>query len=267
MKCLIAILFCALTASAQLSLQLGSGPVQFAVTTATNNVWQLSGPTNSGGGGGDITNGLVFRFKCNDSSGTTLHDSVGAYDCIVHSGSISWGTGLAGLGDVINTDPTTSLDSGAAVPFADSDSITICGWFSFAQTNDVNVVSRGVDGYGAGWSVGLSVSGMKPSFAVISTSGGPAYFVATGSTTLATNTWYHLAGVWNPGTGLTVYLNGSSNGTTATGTTGLRSSTFGLNIFRLNTGSPFLGAAQDIRGYNRVLSAELATIYSNGPQP
>ena len=26
----------------------GSGPVQFAVTTATNNVWQLSGQTNSG---------------------------------------------------------------------------------------------------------------------------------------------------------------------------------------------------------------------------
>ena len=79
--------------------------------------------------------------------------------------------------------------------------------------------------------------------------------VATGATTLAINTWYHVAGVRDTSTNtIRVYVNGVQDGSTAISGT-VSSSTNNFNVGRLQTGANyFAGRIDEVAIYSTALS-------------
>ncbi len=102
-----------------------------------------------------------------------------------------------------------------------------------------------------------------------------------GATTLQTNTWYHIAGVYDAASqSLHVYLNGQLNDGALQGTVTAtqQNSTANVNIGRRAgaTGYEFAGRVDDVRIYNRALNAAevqadmltpVGTIGSTDPNP
>ncbi|OGM33438.1 hypothetical protein A2803_04980 [Candidatus Woesebacteria bacterium RIFCSPHIGHO2_01_FULL_44_21] len=102
-------------------------------------------------------------------------------------------------------------------------------------------------------------------------SNGTTATTATGSTTLSTTIWHHVACTYIPGTSMTVYLNGVQNGQN---TTSIPSSIFNssgnLEIASGNVGSAdwLNGRIDEARVYNRTLSpAEIRALYNWAPGP
>ncbi len=77
--------------------------------------------------------------------------------------------------------------------------------------------------------------------------------------------WYHVAGIFSPGS-LSLYVDGALIGTGSTAVTSISNTSDNLNIGRHNTGSePFPGSIDDVRIYNRALSAaEIKQLYLLG---
>ena len=133
--------------------------------------------------------------------------------------------------------------------------LTASAWFktNSITTNQVIIAQLDGTGTGRGW---LSIN----STGVISSNLGNT--VTLGTTALKTNTWYHavvtkLSGV------VTLYLDGQNDGSaartieSATGVTRIGIGKTGLN--------PFNGLIDEVRVYNRVLSAdEIKRLYNMG---
>jgi prepilin-type N-terminal cleavage/methylation domain-containing protein len=103
-------------------------------------------------------------------------------------------------------------------------------------------------------------------FSSVSVSGGPAQSTIAGATTLANSTWYHVAGSFN-GTAQTVFLNGTQDGTTNATTTSANlnwpAGAFNIGIYLTGSVNPFVGIIDEVRIYNRALSAaEIAAMYN-----
>lgn len=139
-----------------------------------------------------------------------------------------------------------------------SDAITAATWIYIVQAPGA---PRGIWEFGTTWSLGLShtkgTSGTMRAH-VVTTSGGAAQF-NTGDTTTALSAFrpVHAVVVWNPGAGLTLYVNGRSEASNATATTGLRDvdqmRVYGAPSIEITAGLE--GALADVRIYRRALTA------------
>ena len=80
-------------------------------------------------------------------------------------------------------------------------------------------------------------------------------YAAVFTTTLVSNTWYHAAVVYNGGTGLSLFLNGTKQTFTMSGAlnTGSAANTR-IGIFNNLTSFPFTGLMDDLVFYNAALS-------------
>jgi hypothetical protein len=145
-----------------------------------------------------------------------------------------------------------------------TDSYTFTCWVKTDSVAGKVFVGRGRDSFGNGWSVYLGTStSNNPAFNVVTTTPSTASILCEGVSTLATNTWYFLAGTWNPGVELKVYINGVLDKTTATTSTNLRTSTTGINLATLSNTAFYSCTIGSFAIYNRVLSAaEIANNYS-----
>jgi hypothetical protein len=99
---------------------------------------------------------------------------------------------------------------------------------------------------------------------------GSAVSTATSSTTLSTNTWYHVCGVYND-TDIRTYVNGSLDGTPAAHTTGLFNSNavfaVGTQFSSGSATASFNGLIDNVIVLDRELtSAEVSSINSGGMQ-
>ena len=146
-----------------------------------------------------------------------------------------------------------------------TDSYTFTCWVKTTSSSGGKVfVGRGRDSFGAGWSMYLGTSSSNtPAFDVVTTTPSTAAILCEGVTTMAINTWYFLAGTWNPGVELKVYINGVLDNTTTTTTTNLRTSTTGINLATLSNSAFYPCTIGSFAIYNRVLSAaEISNNYS-----
>jgi hypothetical protein len=204
-----------------------------------------------------VTNGLVLALDAASKnsypgSGTTWTDLSGNNN----NGTLVNGpTFDSGNGGSIFTDGTNDYISSSYFGNT-ADSFTFSVWFKNDNYSESKFpLVRGRDGSGAGWSIaiGIYTSGLSES-AVVTTSAGATQFTATGTSTLALNTWYYLTGVWTAGVSIKHYVNGILEATTNTSSTNLRTSTEGWVIGTLNTTftSGYNAIAQI---YNRALSA------------
>ena len=213
-----------------------------------------------------LTNGLVgyWSFDGKDMAGNTAYDRSGQGNNGTLTsgptraiGKIGQGLSFDGVDDYVDAGDTASLSISGA--------ITISAWIKLngaVQSNRIASKSGGVADRGyeltieADYTFHLYLGGVSPA----------GDFNTTGTTVLSANRWYHVVGVYNPSVEGKVYLDGIVE---ATNTTSVPSSQLtpavNFNIGRRTTGSYFPGLIDDVRIYNRALSAdEIKRLYRIG---
>lgn len=228
--------------------------------------------------------GLIAYWPLNEGSGTIIGDASGNGISANVLGGTSWTTGRFTRALNFNgTQYASTTRSGGEIG---SNSVTECAWVK------INSFTSGVFGNGTGAPIfatrmldankspslvvsdkGDLVSGVQQKLIFTYDTGGFAVG-ATGSTTIETNRWYFMCGVFqNTGGNGTwsVYLDGvKDNGADTNFTLGSGSVSLPFNDTEFMIGrhpqwfSIFRGALNDVRIFRRALSGvEIATLYKN----
>lgn len=206
------------------------------------------------------TSGLQLSLDAGDAnsyigSGTFWTDLTanGNNGTLVNGPTFNSANGGSIYTDGVDDYVVTSSSGGSA-----TDSYTFSVWFKNDNySEDKFILLRGRDGSGNGWSLWLRVyTNGKAEAGAVPTSPSVVGLFATGTSTLALNTWYYITGVWVPNGTLKVYVNGVLETTVSTsGYTNLRTSTVGWVLGSLNTGTFTSGYTAIVQVYNRELSA------------
>jgi len=151
-----------------------------------------------------------------------------------------------GSNDYVDVIPTSS---GSA-----ASSYTFSVWFYPNSALYSAPFQRGVDGSGNGWSLLAGVDTNKYRVGVVTISTGAVGYVVTSSVAAIANQWVNITGVWNAGSSLSLYVNGSFQSSRAITTTTLRSSNSGWVLGRLTTTSYSSQIISNTSVYNRTLS-------------
>jgi Concanavalin A-like lectin/glucanases superfamily len=215
------------------------------------------------------TSGLVGWWKLDESSGTTAADSSGTGNTgtlnnsptWISSGKINGALSFNGTSQYVGVPDAASLR--LAGPW------TVSAWVnlnalppsSHVATISAKQASSGYNNYELDVN---NVNGCPSlSWEVQFDSGGTTYRDCSAAT-INTGTWYHVAATWD-GTTLSLYANGALGSTATPGH--IPNSTSGRPLSIGSTaGSNYLnGTLDDVRVYNRALSAaEVAGLYNNG---
>lgn len=229
----------------------------------------------SGGGGGatDYTAdaNCVGAWYLNGTSGETDRSSNG--EDLTLSGTMARETDVPGGYSGYSRNNTSSsanylyADDGGSTDLSGADqNISIVGWFKIDNTsNDYYLVSKGNPVFEASYRVWFESANQRiwAGLSIDGTSHTDAY----GATTISTDTWYHVAVVYND-TDIRIYIDGSldSNGSNnpKTYSSGLFDSSIVFRIGR--SGSDYLvGNVDDVAVFSDALSAaEVAEIYTYG---
>jgi hypothetical protein len=225
---------------------------------ATGNVGTSSSINVTVSNTGTMPSGLAAAYPFDETTGTTAADASGHSLTGTLTNGPTWSSGkhggavnLDGLDDYVNLgDPTELRITGSA---------TISAWINSSAFpwDDAAIVSKyGSNGFQLDTTIdrGPRTIGFK----LTNSSGGDMF--RYGATALQLNTWYHVAGVYNAAAGtLDVYLDGQlDNGAlVGTVTTSQENSTQNVHIGRRpgNSGFEFAGRIDDVRIYNRALTA------------
>ena len=220
----------------------------------------------------DITTGLVGHWKLNETSGTTASDSSGngrngTYTnapTLNQTGQCSTAVSFDGSDDYV------TIADNAEFSKHTSTGQTVAGWVKVTTipstgTSRAPIAAKGTS---SAWEWALYV------YRNDSTTwyAGASYWQQSGSThneigysttTFTTGTWVHVAMTFAPGVANKLYVNGSlvATGTTFTGSPydGTRS----VQIGRREDGKYLNAVIDDVRVYNRVLSAsDIEELYS-----
>jgi hypothetical protein len=149
------------------------------------------------------------------------------------------------------------LTLGDVLDFSAGAAMTTMAWIRRSASGVRHEIISKEEANGSGWE--LSIDSTNNAEFGDFNGGWP---VVRSTTTIATNTLYHICGVYDPAAvSLRIYVNGVQEATAFTGGTGLANSS-SLNIGRSALGSRYFnGSIEDVRVYNRVLSAgEVAAI-------
>jgi hypothetical protein len=157
----------------------------------------------------------IGHWKLDEGTGTTAYDSSGNTNTGTLTNGPTWDQGKYSKGvsfdssnDYIGAGNSTSLQITGA--------LSLSAWVNFTDLSSQRYVIA-KHGNTSNRSFGLFVNGSGKLKLEVSGDGVDANMVvATGATTLSTNTWYHISGVYIPSTSVTVYLNGISDAQTTT---------------------------------------------------
>ncbi|TAN34011.1 LamG domain-containing protein [Patescibacteria group bacterium] len=226
-------------------------------------------PLNKGGlGGVDVAHaaaprqGLVgwWTMDSGDVSGITYYDKSGYKN---HATSTGSPTVVAGkIKEAVNLNGSSQFlqAPGASFNFG-TGNFTLSAWIKASTWNTISLI---LDKYNNGGASEMGFifdtrnlgAGQKLLFYV-----GSGGIDVTGTTTLNANTWYHVAAVRN-GDNAYVYVNGAQDGTASGLAARNAASSKNLQIGVENGGSYFPGSLDDVRVYNRALSAaEVKQLY------
>jgi len=207
-----------------------------------------------------VTNGLIMYYDAANprsypGSGTTLTDlsSTGTTGVLTNGTSYSSANGGTLVFDAVDdyVELNTKLNSISAVGDV---SYSILAWVkinSNRPAGGVTVGSSCIIGHNDAYGIGLQIdTGNYVNFGLRSTGN------YDGTTALALNTWYHVAGVKIGGSSSFIYVNGVQDGTNASPAGIIPSTT----TMRIGYGpgrnpAPFDGSIAVVQIYNRALSA------------
>ena len=199
----------------------------------------------------------VAAYAFNEGSGTTTADASGHSLAGTLVNGPTWTAGK--YGNAVNfdgVDDFVNLGNPAALQMTGS--MTISGWINAAAfpADDAAVVSKRSDrGYQLDTTIDQGPRAIG--FKLTSSSGGD--MIRYGTTALAPNSWYHIAGVYDAASRtMHVYLNGVLNDGVLVGTVTSSQQNSASNVDigqRGGGGYGFNGRIDDVRIYNRALTA------------
>jgi hypothetical protein len=206
--------------------------------------------------------GLIAAYSFNQGSGTTAVDGSGNGITGTLNGA-TWTT-AGEYGNALAFNGASSfVDLGIPPLLQNTGSMTWAAWVFATATpaNDGQIISQSASG--GGWQLKTTPDTGPQTFGVkVTGSTGQAYRYS--KTVRALNTWYHVAGVYNATTkSLDIYVNGVLDDGTLLGTVPAAQvlQNTNVNIGRRNGGYYFSGVIDEVRVYNRALSAsEIQTI-------
>lgn len=204
-------------------------------------------------------NGLVGYWKFDEGSGATVADSSGNGNTGTLVNSPSWTTGKVG-GALQFNGSTNYVNAGNASNLDVAGGDFTAGVWINTQTTAKKFFLQKAD-LNDGWNLGINMN--ADIFLELRDSSSASGTTASFPTAIATNTWYYVA-VVKSGTNITVYKNGISLGTQAA-YQNLSNAAVNFQIGRLDWWTPgyFIGSIDDVRLYNRALSAaEIMALYN-----
>jgi len=201
------------------------------------------------------SSGLVAAYSFNEGAGTTVTDSSGNGVSGTLQGA-SWTT-AGKYGNALSFNGTNSfVDLGNPSALQLTESMTVEAWVKAAAepSDDGQIVAKANES--GGWQLKTSPdTGGRTFGAKISGSSSAQKY---SNTVPALNTWYHVASVYNASTrSLDVYVNGVLDSGTLRGTVPTTQilQNVNVNIGRRTGGYYFNGIIDEVRIYNRALSA------------
>jgi MSHA biogenesis protein MshQ len=214
---------------------------------------------------GDVTTGLVHRWKFDEGTGTTTADTTGTNSGSLTNG-VAWVSGKAGAAlnlDGVNDYVATASNLATSL----GGTATLTAWINTTQVGSSSYwTAPGIVGVERHWHDNDVFWGILDAQGRVKVQAGDA---AAASSTVAVNDglWHHLAFTRNASTGqLQVYVDGVLQGS-AVGATGAKTTPFS-SIGRIeNTNGPatyLKGGLDDVRVYSRILTAsEIIAVKAN----
>ncbi|MBP9728012.1 MAG: LamG domain-containing protein [Candidatus Moranbacteria bacterium] len=220
-------------------------------------LYRLTAPTS-------VDTGLkgYWSFNGQDITGTTAYDRSGAGNSgtltsgpVVATGILGQAVDFDGTDDYVTVVDNTTLDVG------DTADMSISGWFyrdTFTTDNTIIAKRNGITSGDTGYLIYIDDATDQLIFEV--SDGTDEYSLTSASTFTATG-WNHYAVVWDQDSAANseIYINGSANGATDSGTIGNIGDLSNALTFRLgaegDSGNPFDGKLDESRFYSRALSA------------
>jgi uncharacterized delta-60 repeat protein len=236
-----------------------STPTITPTPTVTPTPLPLTGYTN---GYSILVNGSSSSYPGTGTTWTSLATGTTYNATLVNGPVFTGGTPSYFTFDGVNDYGNFGLSSTGAT----TGSCSFGAWFKTTTSATQKVIAmRGLDSSG-GWSLLIAKqSNNKIGVGVVGTIPSTSGLEVNSTTTLVSDTWYYVYGVWTSGTNLKIYVNGSLENTGTITNTGLRTSTFGWTLARGNV-SPLYSNASigEFITYNRVLSdAEVLNNFNN----
>jgi len=223
--------------------------------------------------------GLVAAYPFNDGSGPVATDVSGNNNTGVLNGPTWTTAGQYGNALVFNG-TSAFVDLGNPTTLQITGSMTISAWIksSAFPADDAAVVSRrSAGGAEMGYQLDTTVDTGRRTIGFKLTNSSEALVALYGNTTLQTNQWYFVAGVYDAtARTMNVYLNGVLDNGQAVGTitSAQETSLLNVNIGRRPgaAGFEFNGTIDEVRIYNRALSqaeiqADMAAPLGGGTPP
>lgn len=184
------------------------------------------------------------------------------YDLTTIGGSPNNVTGKFGYAkEFIRTDgDNAEIADGSCPNLEISGSQTWCCWVKTDSTNDPQAVLQKL---GGGSPKEIFLSSRYPVFSLPGLSGTSSI---ASSTQLSTGTWYHVVGRYDSATSrLSIFVNGSENYVTASGSATDSNGSFGLSHQSMPGTYGITGSIDDVAIFNRALTnAEIAELYNSG---
>jgi subtilisin family serine protease len=227
--------------------------------TTKGDVWSFTTELN-------IDVNLVSWWKFDEGTGTIAYDSVGSYDGTLY-GDPTWTTGqINGAldfngGDNVNITGSSGTSSPLNIY---NKNMSISAWVNFRGAGTIVARSKG---YYITYRLAINADNR----AYLNTyKSGIGHWVLTADEILVPNTWYHLVGVFDRDSDVgSIYINGVKKVEGAM-TTDPASNDASTKIGCRNNASDdsFNGKIDDVRIYNRALSAEVVEqLYQQGLNP
>lgn len=215
-----------------------------------------------------LASGLSVYYRYDDGTGTTATDTSGNELNGTLTNSPQWTSGkinsaldFDGTNDYVVTPDDDGLEVG------DSANFTLSGWFNrdtFAADHTLLAKSDGQSAAESGYLVFIDDTTDR---LVFKASDGTDQYTLESTSTFTSTGWNHYTLVWNDASGATLYINGTAEAGTATGTFANVGSLANSEDLYAGTesdqGNPFDGKLDEIRGYGRALSSsEVSALYA-----
>lgn len=221
-----------------------------------------------------MTNGLVglWSFNGDDISGTTAYDRSGQGNngTLTNgptkvAGKVGQGLSFDGTNDYVAVADNSVLDVGSTAD------LTLSGWFyrDTFTTDDTIIAKR--NGIAAGDIGYLAYIDDATDQLIFEVSDGVDEYSLTSTSTFASTGWNHYTIVWDQDSAANseIYINGVANSATDSGTIGnigdLSNALVLAEGAESDAGNPFDGKLDEVRVYNRAISAtEIQSLYALG---
>jgi glucose/arabinose dehydrogenase/PKD repeat protein len=216
-----------------------------------------------------LPGGLVAGYRFNEGSGTTTADSSTNNITGTLVNSPAWTSGKYGTG--LSFGGTAYVDLGDPAALRLTGSMTLTAWIKISANpvDDGSIVAKLGP---AGWQLKTTPDTGPRTIGIQISSNASDTIQRYGATILATNTWYHVAGVFDAAARtLSVYLNGVLDNGALSGTVPAvqYNAPYPVNIAQ-RSGNPelfnFLGTIDEVHIFNRALTAAEIQVDMNTPR-